>query len=245
MRRRGRREQRLTRGKVGEVDFPNVRVGRLERQTMRETLGSIRSINVLHEILVVARDLTFTEEFVHSRIGNRVVITTDDGRDLASIGVGRRLVVSFSQIEARWKLGEIIGNLAQLVHEHGDLNQLDVAELVVPSEMGVGDDEASSRFAVLQQSNDSDVVLGHDPVEHVLRLFEIGTAHGDLVELDELLLDEGEAGGGEKSGVERVKEREVEWRSVKSNGKGSERQSKDQRPPSSPTSPASAPSFPT
>jgi hypothetical protein len=132
---------------------------------------------------------------VNSRLWYRVEVTANHRRDLTPIRISRRLIVPLSQIQPTRQLSKVVRDLVQLVHEHRDLHQFDVPELGVPVDVGVGDDQAGSGGAVLEEGDDGDVVLGHDAVEHVLRLLEVRTAEGDLVELDEVLFDEGEAGG--------------------------------------------------
>jgi hypothetical protein len=177
-----------TRGIVGEGQLANVGVGRLEREAMRESLTRVRPVDAAHKVGVVLLDRSPRQEFVDSRVGHRVEVSADDSRDLGTVRVVRRGVVALGEVEARGEASKVVANLVQLVHEHRDLHQLDVAELGVPSDVRVGDDEAGPRVAVLEERDDGDVVLRHDPVEHVLRLLEVRSAHRDLVELDELLL---------------------------------------------------------
>lgn len=147
-----------------------------------------------HALVVIPTDRARSEEVVDAGPGFRVEVAADDGRDLARVGVDGRLVVARTEIALGRQLAEPDGDALELVHEHGDLDELDVLELGVPVDVGVGDDETHAGLAMLEQGDDRDLILGHDPVEHVLRLAEVGPAHRDLVELDELRLDHAEDG---------------------------------------------------
>ena len=90
-------------------------------------------------------------------------------------------------------------DLPQLLHQHHGLYQLDIAELRVPVDVGGADQDVLPHLLVvggdpvlpagllsLQQSGQGDVVLRHDPVEHVL--VPVGMLYGKLVELHQLFL---------------------------------------------------------
>ena len=83
------------------------------------------------------------------------------------------------------------------MHEHHRLDQFDVAVLRVPVNVGRAHEQrlvdlrrirpdavAPGRLLRLEQSGQSDVVLGHDPVQHVVRSFRV--RHRQLVEFDQM-----------------------------------------------------------
>ena len=57
--------------------------------------------------------------------------------------------------------------------------------------MRVGDDKASARLFILEETEDGDMILREDAIEHMVCLLEIGTLHCEGIELDEMLLDQG------------------------------------------------------
>lgn len=50
--------------------------------------------------------------------------------------------------------------------------------------VGVRDNDTRPCFLVLEAAYDSNVILAQNPVEHVVRLFEIRALHGDSAKLD-------------------------------------------------------------
>lgn len=179
---------------IGELEFAHVRVRRLKVEPMRQAVRRIIAIDVTHEIGVTFLNLTLAHKLVHARVRHRVEVAGDQSRDLGPVRVRRSLIVAFSQVESRWQFRKVGCDLLQLVHEHSHLNKLDIPELVVPVNVRVGYNQACARLAMLKQSHDGNVVLRHHPIEHVFRFLEIGSAHCDLVELDQLLLNKGKAG---------------------------------------------------
>lgn len=83
----------------------------------------------------------------------------------------------------------MVGDLLDFIHHERDLYELHVAELRVPFQMGVCNDESCACFSVLERTDDGDVIPNKDTVEHIVGLLEIRTLHGDLVELDEVLFN--------------------------------------------------------
>lgn len=64
--------------------------------------------------------------------------------------------------------------------------------------MGIGDHHPVVCILVLQEGYDRDVVLGHDAVEDVLCLPEVGSLKSDMVELHQMLINQGEPTNVEK-----------------------------------------------
>ena len=56
-------------------------------------------------------------------------------------------------------------------------------------DMRVYDNETSASLLVLEEADNSDMVLAEDAVEHVVGLLEIGSLHGDGAILDKLFLN--------------------------------------------------------
>ena len=87
-----------------------------------------------------------------------------------------------------------LGDLPQPLHQHHRLDQLDVAELGVPVDVGGADQDVLPHLLLtggqpvlpagllgLEQGGQGDVVLGHHPVQHVL--VTIGVLDCQLVKL--------------------------------------------------------------
>ena len=139
---------------------------------------------------MITRDRTSAEKVADTGARLRIEVTGDDGRDLIRVGVGRRAVVARSEISLGRPASELLADPLELVHEESDLDELDVPVLWIPEDVRVGNDEPHARLMMLEQGNGSDLIPGHHPIEHVLRLPEVGSTHGDLIELDELRLDQ-------------------------------------------------------
>lgn len=89
-------------------------------------------------------------------------------------------------------MSPLVRKLVQLVHQHGDLNQLDILEDGVPVDVGIGDHHPVVCILVLQEGDDRNVVLGHDAVEDVLCLPEVGSLESNMVELYQMLINQSE-----------------------------------------------------
>ena len=76
----------------------------------------------------------------------------------------------------------------QFVHQHGDLDHLDISKVWVPMNVRVGDHQSVLRFLVLQQRNHRDIVLGHDAIKDVVCLSEIRSLKCKVIELDKMLI---------------------------------------------------------
>ena len=142
-------------------------------------------------------DLAFLDVLDDARLGQRVEIPAQQQLHVQRVDVRRR--VSGAEGGRR-----VLGDALQLLHQHHGLNELDVAELRIPVDVGGGDDERKGGIPVcghsvvptgllrLEHCGQGDVVLGHHPVEHDVAAFGVG--HGHLIELDGVLLDHLEFG---------------------------------------------------
>lgn len=178
---------------------------------MAESLLGIDTIDVVHKVLVVARNLTTAQELIHARAGHRVEIAANDERDLGRVRVAwsaerlgwlRRRVVAIA-ISSRlgWRrvrvgdehwgeLGELGSDLFDLLDEHRRLDELDVSEDLIPLDVDVGNDETRARRGVFEQTHNGNVILAHDSVEHIVRLAHVGPLKSDLIELNDALFNE-------------------------------------------------------
>lgn len=87
-----------------------------------------------------------------------------------------------------WRSGrqfaKVCRDLLYLVYQKSHLNEFDVPEVWIPMYVGVRDNDTRPCFLVLEAAYDSNVILAQNPVEHVVRLFEIRALHGDSAKLD-------------------------------------------------------------
>lgn len=134
--------------------------------------------------------MTVVNEFYHSRLGQTVEVSTEQQVDV---------VRTFFMTVRSEVVAASLGDLPQLLHQHHRLYELHVTELWVPVDVGRADQNVladllvvwrdsvlPARLLGLQQSGQGDVVLGHDPVQHVL--VPVSVLDGKLVELDQLFL---------------------------------------------------------
>ena len=134
--------------------------------------------------------MTVVNELYHSGLGQTVEVGTEE-----QMNVVRTLFMTVrSEVVAA-----SLGDLPQLLHQHHGLYELHVTELRVPVDVSRADEDVLADLLVvrrypvlpagflgLQQGGQGDVVLGHDPVQHVL--VPVGVLDGKLVELDQLFL---------------------------------------------------------
>ena len=141
------------------------------------------------KVPVIHRDAAVHEELQHAGLRQRVEIPAEDDRDPGHPGDGRLVA------DAPLAL-HLHHDGVQLVHQHDGLDELDVAVLRVPVDVGRGHQHVLGRglhaarargLLELEQGSDANVVPEHDPVQHGLGA--LGVGHGQLVELDEVLLD--------------------------------------------------------
>lgn len=173
--------------KVGERQLVNLAVRRSKCHLVRESVRRVASVGMISKIVVALCDRSLGQELVHTRVWLRVEISTDQGRQLAAYTVN-----SGGCARGSWQMGPLVRKLVQLVHQHGNLNQLDVLENRVPVDMGIGDHHPVVCILVLQEGDDRDVVLSHDAVEDVLCLPEVWSLESNMVELYQMLIDQGE-----------------------------------------------------
>ena len=146
------------------------------------------------------------EEFVDAGVGERVCVDTDDEWDGGADSVflawewfrqrlGRNsglnhvavLVEDVALGEAEWALvlarrysGVFVCDFRELIKEDGDLDYFNVAICGIPVTMRVRYNETLARLAVLEKTNDGDVVARHDAVEDVVLRLHVRTVNGNV-----------------------------------------------------------------
>ncbi len=97
------------------------------------------------------------------------------------------------------KAGVSVCELGELLHQDGDLDELDVSVCRIPVDVSVDDDAPRAGCSVLEEGHDGDVVSRHDPVEDVVFALHVGPVDGRVGEVDDLLVQQDVSAAFEES----------------------------------------------
>jgi hypothetical protein len=68
------------------------------------------------------------------------------------------------------------------------LHELDVGKGWVPEDVDIADNETCSGCAILEESNDSDIVSRHDSIKDIMLSLHVRSVDGSVGKIDELLV---------------------------------------------------------
>lgn len=80
--------------------------------------------------------------------------------------------------------------LGDTLHQDGDLHKLDILERRVPEDVYVSDNESGTSSTVFEESNNANIVSGHDSIEDIVFALHIRTVDGCIGKVDELLVQQ-------------------------------------------------------
>lgn len=195
---------------VGEGQFADVTVRRLEAEGVRHTVAREVAVLVRAEVDVCVGESAVRQQVVDAGTGGRVEVAADDERDLRAGGVfeggtrfGRRfdggggvgvlVVVREAEgdfVGACWEAGVSVCEFSELLHQDCDLDKLDVSVRWIPVDVSVDDDAPRPGYSVFEEGHDGNVVSWHDPVEDVVFALHVWPVDGRVCKVDDLLVQQ-------------------------------------------------------
>lgn len=194
---------------VGEAQLVRAAISRLEFERMSHAVACEIPVAMVYQIRMIARDPPLRDEIVHARPDGGVEVAANQERYLCAVRIllrRSRLLgcgVSIREIRFCVKLSMLkgclvcasrmlcpaVGQPGNLLQHDRYLDQFDVLECRVPVNVHIDDNESRSSGPILKESDNRDVIPGHDPVKCVVLTLHVRSIDGGIGKVNNMFVE--------------------------------------------------------